>query len=286
MKNLIHILNFRIVILFFGFQNLMAMKILAQPADHDFNTISLEIAWNKTTSVIFPEAIKNVDRGSRDILAQKVKGVENILQLKAGKTDFPETNLTVITGEGKLYHFMVNYSNHPEELIIEIGKPETANKKPVIFNSTLTESQLSQYSSSIIASVKKGKMVSQSKYKVSLALKGIYIQDDALFYHLQLENRSNIDYDINFLKFYIRDKKRLKRTATQETEVNPLYIHGDDTAIKSNSELNLVYVLKKFTIPDARFLAIELYEKNGGRQLDLSVKNRMIMMAKPIPENN
>lgn len=286
MKKIFHFLNFRIAILVFAIQNLLAMKTIGQPADYDFNTIPLEIAWNKTTSLIFPEVIKNVDRGSRDILAQKVKGVENIIQLKAGKTDFPETNLTIITGEGKLYHFIVNYANHPEELIIEIGKPETANKKPVIFNSTLTESQLSQYSSSIIASAKKGKMVSQSKYKVSLALMGIYIKDDAIFYHLQLENRSNIDYDIDFLKFYIRDKKRLKRTATQETEVMPIYVHGDDSAIKSNSGLDLVYVLKKFTIPNARYLAIELYEKNGGRQLDLIVKNRMITKAKPIPEEN
>lgn len=286
MKKIIHLQIFRIVILFIAIHNLVAMKAIGQPVDPDYKTIPLEIAWNKTTSLIFPEAIKNVDRGSRDILAQKVKGVENILQLKAGKTDFPETNLTVITGEGKLYHFMVNYANQPEELIIEIGKPETDDEIPAIFKSTLTESQLSQYSSVITVSAKKGKMVSQLKYKVSLVLKGIYILDNAIFYHLQLKNRSNIDYDIDFLKFFIRDKKRLKRTATQETEVKPLYVHGEDSAIKSNSELDLVYALKKFTIPDARFLAIELYEKNGGRQLDLSVKNRMIMKAKPIPKNN
>ena len=43
----------------------------------------LTIAVNKTTNLIFPYAIKSVDRGSADVLAQKAKGVENILLVKA-----------------------------------------------------------------------------------------------------------------------------------------------------------------------------------------------------------
>lgn len=46
--------------------------------------------------------LKSVDRGSKDVLAQKAKGVESILQVKAAKTNFDETNLTVINADGKL----------------------------------------------------------------------------------------------------------------------------------------------------------------------------------------
>ncbi len=283
MESLIHI--FRIIIFLIGINTIFIMESIGQHVDKDFKTVRLLIAWNKTTSVIFPEAIINVDRGSRDILAQKVKDVENILQLKAGKTDFPETNLTVITSDGKIYHLIVNYSSHPQELIIEIGK-EPKETMPAILKSTFSEPDLSKYSNSIVTKGKQGKIVGHSKYKVSLSLKGIYIQDNVIFYHLHLENQSGIDYDIDFLKFYIKDKKQLKRTATQETEVKPRYIHGDDSIIKTNSELDLVYVFEKFTIPDTRHLLIELYEKNGGRNLDLFVKNRMIIKAKPIPEYN
>ncbi len=283
MKSSFHI--FRILIFLFGINTTFIMGSIGQHVDKDFKTLKLSIAWNKTTSVIFPEAIINVDRGSRDILAQKVKGVENILQLKAGKTDFPETNLTVITSDGKIYHLFVNYSSHPQDLIIEIGK-EPKETMPAILKSTISEPDLSKYSNSIVTKGKRGRIVGHSKYNVSLFLKGIYIQDNAIFYHLQLNNRSNIDYDIDFLKFYIKDKKQLKRTATQETEVKPRYKHGNDAFIKSNSKLDLVYVFEKFTIPNARHLLIELYEKNGGRNLDLFVKNRMIIKAKPIPEYN
>ena len=44
---------------------------------------SLQIGINKTTNLIFPYEIKSVDRGSRDVLVQKAKGIENVLQVKA-----------------------------------------------------------------------------------------------------------------------------------------------------------------------------------------------------------
>src|SRR3954454_18344150 len=69
----------------------------------------LEITFNKTTNIVFPFAIKSVDRGSANILVQKAGSVDTILQVKAGKEDFPETNLSVITTDGTLYSFLVHY---------------------------------------------------------------------------------------------------------------------------------------------------------------------------------
>ncbi len=69
----------------------------------------LEVTTTKTTHLIFPFGIKTVDRGSRDIIAQKATGVENILQVKAARPDFESTNLTVITTDvsGRLYRSAV-----------------------------------------------------------------------------------------------------------------------------------------------------------------------------------
>lgn len=47
------------------------------------------------------------------MLAQKAKGVENILLIKAGRENFLETNLSVITADGKLYSFVLGYINNP-----------------------------------------------------------------------------------------------------------------------------------------------------------------------------
>lgn len=82
----------------------------------------LEITYFKTTNIIFPSAIMGVDRGSKDVLAQKAKGAANILQLKAARDSFPETNLTVITADGKLNSFVINYNPKPFVLNISMKK--------------------------------------------------------------------------------------------------------------------------------------------------------------------
>jgi hypothetical protein len=46
----------------------------------------------------------------------------------------------------------------------------------------------------------------------------------------------------------------------------------------------LVFALEKFTIPDAKYLAIQIMEKNGGRHLSMKINNRKIMQAIPLAD--
>src|SRR3954465_2162110 len=76
----------------------------------------LQITYNKTTNLVFPYTIKSVDRGSPDILVQKARYADTILQLKAGREGFKETNLSVVTTDGKLYSFLLQYVPSPARL--------------------------------------------------------------------------------------------------------------------------------------------------------------------------
>ncbi len=112
---------------------------------------------------------------------------------------------------------------------------------------------------------------------------GLYIKDEVMYYRFNLQNQSNINYGVEQFRFFIRDQKKSKRNAVQELEVKPLYIHGDTTVIKGQSEHVFVFAVSKFTIPDKKYLAIQLMEKNGGRNLQLKIGNRKIVQAQPIP---
>src|SRR5881275_3044240 len=90
---------------------LLQKDVFAQYLPKPITPYRIDIGYNKTSNLIFPYAIKSVDKGSADILAQKASGVENILQIKAGEQNFKETNLTVITANGQFYSFIVNYSD-------------------------------------------------------------------------------------------------------------------------------------------------------------------------------
>lgn len=260
---------------------LCTIEVEAQPDNH---VQSIEVTFNKTSSLVFPTVIKSVDRGSRDVLAQKAKGVENVLQLKAARPGFTETNLTVITADGRIHHFTVSYSKEPEILMVNVDENDRAmeDSQKLIFESTMTEFELENYASQIVNAKRGIRFIAGSKHKIELSLNGIYIRDNTIFYHFRIRNSSNINYDIDFLRFYVQDKAKVKRTASQEVDMKPVYVHGDDQQIAANTVQDIVYALEKFTIPDAKRLHIEMFEKNGGRNLELSIRNKTIVNAKLI----
>ncbi len=231
---------------------------------------SLCISTDKTTSLIFPFPIRHVDRGAQSVLAQTVKEAPTILFVKAAAKDFSETNLSVVTDDGSLYSFEVCYDKTPAVWVHHL---------PINKNATLAT-----YANAILDNPQTINGIRADKWQILAQIKGIYIKDDVIYYQLYLANESPIDYDIDLMRFYIRDKKKSKRTAVQEMELRSLHVAGNTTQVKANSNSVVVVALDKFTIPDAKYLAVQLMEKNGGRHLSLKVGNKKILQAIPLPD--
>jgi conjugative transposon TraN protein len=243
----------------------------------------LTVSYSKTTSLIFPFSITSVDRGTSDILAQKARGVENVLQVKAGRKKFPETNLTVITADGVLHQFTVTYSDTTSIQAINIA--ENGGKPFVILAKDVMNEQEIQFNSRrAIEENVSGKVDKENKYQMTFKLQDIFISDNTLYYRLDIRNKSAISYDIKSLKFLIRDRKKVKRTSSQEIEMVPLFIGNQSERIQGYGSATMVYAVKKFTIPDGKNLLINLFEENGGRHLSLKVENKDILKAKALPE--
>ena len=247
----------------------------------------LEVTYNKTTNLVFPAAIISVDRGSQDILVQKASGVENILRIKADIKDFTETSLSVITADGKLYSFVVGYAQQPSYLNINVNKisqrDSVITEEQVIYSQPgANKTVLAVYADSVISRGSNMRSIHRESSKVSIALNALYIREDVLFCKFSLKNNSAINYDIDQLHFYIRDRKKTDRTSSQEIELHPSTIIGDTVTIRSETKLPWVIAFPKFTIPDGKYLSVEMLEKNGGRNLFLKVKNRHIMKAEPL----
>lgn len=275
--------NLHLRIILIGILSLLLKEAFSQVVTESRN---VEVTFNKTSSIVFPTGITSVDRGSRDVLAQKAKGVSNVLQLKAGKTNFKETNLTVITADGKLHHFFVCYAEAPATFTIQAteSSEENTGSVPLLFQSEMTDADMKQYTSYILESPQKFSLKSKSRYDMKLALQGIYIRGNIMFYHLKISNDSNIPFHTDMLRFYVKDKQKVKRMASQEVVEVPLYHEGNSEVVPGKTTSNIVYALPKFTIPDAKVLSIELMEKKGGRHLQLAIKNRIIVKALPVPE--
>ena len=232
--------------------------------------VALPISKDKTTSLIFPFAIRHVDRGTKDVLVQQVKEAENILLVKAATESFAETNLSVVTDEGSVYSFVVNFDNKPSVWVYYLP----ANKKQTI----------TTYANGILDNPATMHGIKDHSSGIKIQISGIYIKENVIYYQVLLINDSPIDYDIELMRFYIRDKKKGKRTAAQENELKPLHISGNSCVVKARSQNTIVVALEKFTVPDAKYLAVQVMEKNGGRHLVMQVRNRKIIQATPLPD--
>jgi conjugative transposon TraN protein len=244
---------------------------------------NLSISYSKTTSLIFPFSITSVDRGSQDVLAQKARGVENVLQVKAGRKQFAETNLTVITADGVLHQFSVTYSDAPSTQAITIAR-NTGKQSLILVKDAVNERDIQSDSKLALKQYVSGRIDKHSKHQMNLSLQEIFIHDNTLYYRIQIRNKSSISYDIKSLKFLIRDRKTVKRTSSQETEINPLFIGNKSGRIPAYASTTMIYVVKKFTIPHGKTLFINLFEENGGRHLTIKVNNKDILKAKMLPE--
>lgn len=245
------------------------------------NLAHLEITTSKTTLIVSHYRIRSVDRGSRDILVQKVKGIDTVLELKAARPNFPETNLTLVTGDGEVHMFLVTYNPNPPILWypLALGPPSDDHRRMVENQNELTEAGIISLSDSILQQKSRFSHISYQSFGVGVSLRGIFIHDEVLFFRIRLTNRSQIPYDISQFSFYIRDNSQSKRTASQDLGLNPIYFSGDHSKLEGRAKEDLVIALPKFTIPDHKALYIVLKEKNGGRLLRLRIRNKLLIRA-------
>lgn len=248
----------------------------------------MAVTWHKTTNLVFPYGIKSVDRGSASLLAQKAKGAENILQVKAGKQGFPQTNLSVVTADGKLYSFVVDYATEPTVLNISFLNDTSSTVSPItLTNELITEPEL----------ILIGRQVNQQRHflrvgtteqKMHLQLRSIYLYGKTMWLTMELFNSSLIDYQPDYIRFFLRDRKRAKRTAVQETELIPL-MQTCKEVVPGNTVMKMLFPFKPFTIPRSKELVVQIGEQNGGRSLVLPIGHRKILKArlvKEVPDKN
>jgi conjugative transposon TraN protein len=240
----------------------------------------VSISANKTTNLIFPFAIKSIDRGSREVLAQKAPGVDNILQVKAASAQMQESNLTVITSDGALYSFNVSYSPNPSQFNFTLGTAGQVSPSAAILQNNSDKVAAMQVTARELMS--RNVLTDRPNTSfgdIKLSLQGVYTQGELLYFKIAISNASSLKYDLEQLRFFIRDNKQSKRTAVQEIELRPLYAAGNYESIAANSSETLVLAFEKFSIADGKWLGIQLSEKSGGRNLSLKLKNSILIKA-------
>ena len=182
----------------------------------------------KNVALFFPEPIQQGIAGSDNFVLTYNREKEQtfaLLQATPGK----ESNLLVISNSGAVFSYIVKYSEElqnlnyfieksgsignvnrvvdSENVKIETDIPLTAETKPS-WNDRLYLEKFSSYL--LNKSIKSAKLRKRNE-KVILKLENIVFHKEHLYFVMEIQNRSAIDYEVNFLKVSVKTRKNGKK---------------------------------------------------------------------------
>jgi conjugative transposon TraN protein len=266
-------------------------KLLEFKENNVKGSYPVSVAFFKTTHIIFDSPIKYFDAGSDRIICDKVEGLENVLKVKAAQMGVFETNVTVITFNGSYYSFLVSYNEMPNKLNINmcLGLNESFDysnfKQPekIIFSDTYyTESEMISFSKKMIdlSKIKKKSIhhIADKVGNVTFKLANIGVKEGNIIFCIRMKNASPLDYNLDYMKFYVRDKTKRKKMVSQEIEVKPNFAYVERNGLSnetklgvSGGEFDFVFMVPQFSIAEDKNLEIDIVEKDGSRNLNLKV---------------
>ncbi|MFV0468631.1 MAG: conjugative transposon protein TraN [Dysgonomonas sp.] len=230
--------------------------------------------------LIFPDEVKYIDFGSDNIVAEPALNLQNVVKVSLTNGLPVMTNVSVATSDRTFYTFDFFYDETQDNFSYVIGTP--ANNPVLLNKEDLTDRSKEDITDKLKAKGRTIYNLGQKKNKVEFSIQNVFVRDNKLIFRFSIINKSNIKYDIDYLKFYTVDKKKNKKTASQIIESQPLFIDNFSTLIEGKSENIFVVGFEKFTIPDNKYFIIEINEKNGGRHIVFEVNNNDIINAEPL----
>lgn len=110
-------------------------------------------------------------------------------------------------------------------------------------------------------------------------VKGVYSGTGKIYVLLEIDNRSNINYDIESAIFITAPvEKNGKLIDTEEKSFSPIFSNQPESIAKKSKQ-RLVYVFDKFTISGSKTLHFIMNEIDGERTLTLEVKPKWILQS-------
>lgn len=112
-----------------------------------------------------------------------------------------------------------------------------------------------------------------------LQVRGIWLADGKLWLGLEWENHSPIVYTPAYIRWYIRDRRQVRRTAMQEVPLEPMGA-GEPASVAADSVVHSWAGFYPFALARDKELVLEVAEKGGGRVLELVIKHQELLKAK------
>lgn len=260
--------------------SLLAAVSLSVSAQQTYLEMShLTVNENVTTVVTASEPVKFVDISTENVVGDKP--ISNTVRLKpkeGGHKDGDILGIVTIVTERYRSQYALVYTTRMEEAVSD---KEIAYDERVSYNNPAVEmstADMVRFARRIWNSPAKYRNISTRNNRMRMRLNNIYTVGEYFFIDFSVENRTNLRYDIDELRFTLSDKKQAKATNYQSMALEPELLL-DQSRYFYKGYRNVV-VIKKMTFPNDKVLTIQLSEKQiSGRTIDMTIDYEDVLAA-------
>ena len=114
-----------------------------------------------------------------------------------------------------------------------------------------------------------------------VTLKGIYLLDSLCWLTVELRDRTVLGCPACSMRIYTEDRKKIKRTATQEVEITPVYTEGMGKVSGKGCQVMAV-AIRPMMVGSGKWLVIGVSDEDGNRRVVLKVKGKVLRRARRI----
>lgn len=243
---------------------------------------TLRVNIFKTQPYVFEDKIITVSKGTDG--EQLNHSIENdnvlILKSKIGINDFVPTTLYVKTEKGYHYNFLVEYAQKIAIGLKQIPLDRAAIKPVKTMSNSIEKHAVNTGN---LGKTLKDKRRLKRHYarfdSVYLRFINHYYADQEVYYKIEVDNKSSFDYLIEYFKFFVATTTNKQKESNSRTLLKPgvdyEIMHAQEGIGPQNTG-TFVFKFKKFSLNKEQRFLIQLKEKNGGRDLFLTINSRLI----------
>ena len=267
---------------------LSALPALAGRAQDTARALNeLRVNDQVTTVITATEPVRFVDISTDRIAGDQP--LENTVRLKP--KEGPGVNaegdllgiVTIITERYRVQYSLV-YTTRPGDAVTdkEVLHPETSPyNNPAV---SLSTEDMARFARCIWYSPAKYRNVGARRHHLDIRLNNIYTAGDFFFIDFSVENRTNIRFDIDQLRFKVEDKRKTRATNSQSVELRPSMLLESGKSFMHG--YRNVAVIRKLTFPGDKVLTIEMSETQiSGRTVTLSIDYEDVLNADTFSRN-
>jgi hypothetical protein len=231
-------------------------------------------------SLIFPKPISRAVTGHANYtLGYNQETPERVGLLQGNRGE--DSNLLVVTEDGQAYSYYLAYRKQLEEshrfvaideaignVLPEKRKDEMAQKEKRR-SQTVTLADSLQYRKASRYFLERNSRVLKAQRKDGMVLRlcDVSYFGKETYIVLEIENKSDIDFEVDFVQLFKVHGNPRKKSSYQKLSLEPLYSYKKPSIVRGGTLNRFVYVVSKFTLSGKERLMVELQEIRGSRQI-------------------